>query len=716
MTAELNRPVRFRAMNNRRRRLSRWWAVALVMATTIENAGSSPTFAVATQGFTIPIDSTPWVSADATTVLYWSNGDYVRRDVASGAESTFPLSGYYTEGFVGNTSDVIFTQGYQLERVQAIWSADGPIEEFELDLTPGEYRASRIFGSADGQRLAYLVSTLNDGSNDGNSVHVYDAVTGLTDVLPDVGERVITGFAASGRTLTLGSPSAGVGGGLVLDVETMQTHPFQYAARNYAVETTPNSRYLRVGLSNIDDPPPGSSIVVRNALYDVEAERLIELPVEFASRAWRIADAADKIVLFDHVDTSRHVFDAVALNLGTGQSVRLGLRDTALSPDGAYVSGISSAGQGTVERIRWPVLAGSITRVSTGLPAVASSVLVNIVMTEALAPGFITADKCSVLGSGVQTKSNGNYAPFPPAISNLSVVPVDSDGSFCIYNLTQVHLVADIQGSFAPPATASQQFFPSPPDRRLDTRKTRTSALNAGSVTRVTTGVAAGASAVLVNIVMTEALAPGFITADKCSVLGSGVQTKSNGNYASVPPALSNLSVVPVDSDGSFCIYNLSPVHLVADVQGSFGPPSVGGQQFFPIAPNRKLDTRVGGAVAPDPGSVTRVDSGAPAGASAVLVNIVMTEASSPGFITADKCSILQTGPPTQSNGNYSGTPPSVSNLSVVPVDLDGSFCIYNLTSVHLVADIQGSFAPVSTGGQHFFPIQPVRVLDTREL
>jgi hypothetical protein len=568
-----------------------------------------------------------------------------------------------------------------------------------------------LFSSATGRRFAYLVSTTAGDA----AAHIYDAVTGLTAVHGDVGERVITGFAASGLSLTLGSPSGGMGGGLVLNVETMQAHPFHYADRNYAVVTTPNARYLRVGIANVADPQPGMSIIVRNALYNVEVEQLIELPTEFASRAWRIVDAAENIVLLDHVDTNRNVFDAAALNLETGQSVLLGLRETALSPDGGYVSGISADGLATVKRIRWPVLADSVTRVSTGLSIASSSVLVNIVMTEGASQGFITADKCSVLSSGPQTKSNGNYAASPPSISNLSVVPIEADGSFCIYNLTQLHLVADVQGSFAPPATGGQQFFPLPPTRKLDTRE-RGSAIGAGSVTRVATGVGPGTTAVLVNIAMTQALAPGFITADKCSVMESGPQSKSNGNYAPQPLSIANLSVVPVDSDGSFCIYNLTPVHLVADVQGSFAPPAVGGQQFFPDVPRRRLDTRAGGAIAPAEGSVTRVESGAPAGATAVLVNIAMTQASLPGYITADKCSALQPGPQTQSNGNYSQTPPSIANLSVVPVDADGSFCIYNLTPVHLVADIQGSFGPESAAGQHFFPIQPVRVLDTREL
>ncbi len=88
-------------------------------------------------------------------------------------------------------------------------------------------------------------------------------------------------------------------------------------------------------------------------------------------------------------------------------------------------------------------------------------------MTEGAAAGYITADKCSALKPGPQTKSNGNHAAID-AISNLSVVPIDPDGSFCIYNAVPVNLVADIQGSFSP--TAPERFYGTTPTRLLDTR------------------------------------------------------------------------------------------------------------------------------------------------------------------------------------------------------------------------------------------------------
>ena len=355
------------------------------------------------------------------------------------------------------------------------------------------------------------------------------------------------------------------------------------------------------------------------------------------------------------------------------------------------------------------VAAGSTTAAPSGAPANASAVLTNLAMTDAAAAGYITADKCSMLHNGPQTNSNGNYVA-GAAISNLSVVPIDPDGRFCIYNQTRLQLVADVQGYFAPPGTGGQEFTSMQPTRQLDTRSGGAAPVAAGSITRVSANAPAGASAALVNVAMTDATAAGYITADKCSVLQAGPQTRSNGNYVA-GAAISNLSVVPVDADGSFCIYNHAPVHLVVDIQGSFGAPSTAGMGFTQTSSVRKLDSRDGGAAPKPAGSITRVSTGAVAGTKAVLVNVAMTDATAAGYVTADKCSVLQSGPQTKSNGNFV-VGAAISNLSVVPIDSDGSFCIYNHAPVHLVVDLQGSFA--TSGSSQFFPMTQARILDTR--
>ncbi len=230
------------------------------------------------------------------------------------------------------------------------------------------------------------------------------------------------------------------------------------------------------------------------------------------------------------------------------------------------------------------VAKGSVTRVSSGAPGGTAAVLVNLTMTDGVSGGFITADRCSALTNLPPTKSNGNFVP-QRNVANLAVVPVDGDGSFCIYSESDVHLLADVQGHFS--TAGALGFTLLDPRRVLDTRAGNNPTAN--SITRVNPGVGA-ADAVLVNVTMTEAPGGGYITADRCSALAPGLQSKSNGNFTG-GQNIANLSVVPLDPDGTFCIYTEHAVDLLVDVQGTF--TGNGPLTFTSIAPDRRLDTRM---------------------------------------------------------------------------------------------------------------------------
>ncbi|HEV8295678.1 MAG TPA: hypothetical protein VGQ20_00225, partial [Acidimicrobiales bacterium] len=277
------------------------------------------------------------------------------------------------------------------------------------------------------------------------------------------------------------------------------------------------------------------------------------------------------------------------------------------------------------------------------------------------------------------------------------------DRKFCIYNKTPVHLVADVQGAFA--SGGSLGFTRMGPDRKLDTRLSGGRAA-ANSITHVQTD-ATGATAVLVNLTMTDGPSGGYITADKCSKLSPGAQTKSNGNF--VPNRnIANLSVVPVEN-GEFCIYTESAVHLVVDVQGYFSPGGPLELTLVPPSPqNRILDTR--GGPMPPGGTKTNVLVNAPAGTDAVLVNLTMTQSPGGGYITADRCDAITPGLQTKSNGNFVPGQ-DIANLSVVPIE-NGRFCIYTESDVHLIVDVQGYFS--TSNGLRFTSTDPTRMLDTR--
>ncbi|MCU1360738.1 MAG: hypothetical protein JWN99_2027 [Ilumatobacteraceae bacterium] len=355
-----------------------------------------------------------------------------------------------------------------------------------------------------------------------------------------------------------------------------------------------------------------------------------------------------------------------------------------------------------------------VVTVANGVPAGATAVLTNLTMVNGSAAGYVTADRCSTLVDGTQQWSNANHGA-RSAVANLAVVPVDADGQFCLYHQRPVNLLSDIEGWVGPASTDSLRFVPADPVRVLDTRGSAAIAapLPAGdSVVRVQTGAPGGAKAVLANITMVDATMAGYVTADRCSTLITGPQAWSSGNHL-IGAAVANLSVVPIDADGAFCIYRQRPVQLTVDVQGSFaaGPAGSG---ITVEQPRRVLDTRGTGVTAaalPMGDSIVRVQTDVAPDTQAALVNITMVDAPAAGYITAARCSTLTTGAQSFSNGNF-GVGAAVSNLSVVPLDADGSFCIYRQRPVQLTVDVQGSFATTATDELHLVP--PTRALDTR--
>ena len=228
---------------------------------------------------------------------------------------------------------------------------------------------------------------------------------------------------------------------------------------------------------------------------------------------------------------------------------------------------------------------GGLVLGDTGLPAGTAAVLTNTTLANStwLTEGYASADRCSRLGDGEQSFSNGNFSYMD--VANLAVVELDPDASFCVYVSDATSVVLDVQGAFSP--TGPLEFSTRPPRRLIDTRSGPRP--ERGSIVRVETGLPAGEVSALVNLTMTGAETMGCITADRCSNMVRGEQSKSNGNFEG-NTEVANLAVVPLDSDGSFCIHSSGSWDVIVDLQGVF---STGGSLgFTPIAPRRIADTR----------------------------------------------------------------------------------------------------------------------------
>ncbi|MDJ0340077.1 S53 family peptidase [Streptomyces sp. H10-C2] len=236
-------------------------------------------------------------------------------------------------------------------------------------------------------------------------------------------------------------------------------------------------------------------------------------------------------------------------------------------------------------------------------------------------------------------------------------------------------------------------------------------------VMKVPGAPAAGVTAVVLNVTVTEPTQPGHLTAwpDKTTQPSS-----SNLNWAkgdSVP----NLVTVPVGANGLVDLANVSTgtAHLIADVFGYYSTaPS--GSTFTSAGPARLLDTRYATGVptktpvAPNGTVNVKVagQQGVPAtGVTAVVLNVTVTGPTLSGHLTAYPHG---TAAPTSSNLNWVKGQ-TIANSVIVPVGADGTVDLANVSggTTHLVADVFGYFSSSATGTK-FHTAGPTRLLDTR--
>jgi hypothetical protein len=406
-----------------------------------------------------------------------------------------------------------------------------------------------------------------------------------------------------------------------------------------------------------------------------------------------------------HFEFRGSVEDAVVIAAANGVSVK------------RYCSNVVEGGS-TVRKCTWQdrPQAGWRTSVPLQGPAGATSALVNITLTGATQVGYVTAESCDGNVTGERQWSNGNVS-VGATVANLAVVPLDGLGRFCLYNSSAMHVIVDAQGFFMPSRLADNKatmFTPLSPTRVLDTRSSNGKVVALSENGVVVAHAPAGSVAMLSNITVTGTVGAGYLTADSCENLQPGEQTRSNINFGN-DDTVANLAVVPMGLVGDkpgFCTLSNAGLNQVIDVQGVFAPSPVGQWGYSPAQPSRLIDTRQCTSNCADvfkAGAVIKM--AAPAGASAVLINLTLTDAKVAGYATADKCSTLVPGPQAQSNANVT-VGRSVANLAVVPVDADGAFCIYTSSATRVIVDVQGTFSP--SADLRFIPVSSVRRFDSR--
>ncbi|WP_405011919.1 N-acetylmuramoyl-L-alanine amidase [Kitasatospora sp. NBC_01539] len=332
-----------------------------------------------------------------------------------------------------------------------------------------------------------------------------------------------------------------------------------------------------------------------------------------------------------------------------------------------------------------------VTGGSTGVPAGATAVILNVTAVAPTSDSFVT-----VYPDG-QPRPNASNLNFTAGqiVPNLVVVPV-VNGRVDLYNrYGSVDLLADVAGYYAP--TGGADLTTTTPTRLLDTRYGTGAALApvgpGGVLTLTLADVPADATGVVMNVTATRPTADSFVTAFP---------------YGSTPPAVSNLNfrsgqtipnqvIVPI-SDGKVSFYNrYGTVDLIADITGYYAPSGTG--KFTSTGPSRLMDTRYGTGIAG--GKAARLGdnsimtltvagrAGLPTtGVTAVVLNVTAVKPTAGGFVTVFPAG---TERPNVSNLNFTYGQ-IVPNLVVVPVK-DGKVSFYNrYGTVDLVADITGYY------------------------
>ena len=184
----------------------------------------------------------------------------------------------------------------------------------------------------------------------------------------------------------------------------------------------------------------------------------------------------------------------------------------------------------------------------------------------------------------------------------------------------------------------------------------------------------------------------------------------------------SNAAIVPAGTNGSINAYSSNATHLVLDINGYFVAASdPTALAFFPVTPCRIADTRnptgpLGGpSIALNSTRTFPIQSacGIPASAQAYSLNLTAVPKGALQYLTAWPTG--QVGLPLASTLNDPTATVVLANAAIVPAwGRNGSVDIYAAGVSDVVIDINGYFAPMTTGGLSLYNVTPCRVLDTR--
>jgi hypothetical protein len=281
-------------------------------------------------------------------------------------------------------------------------------------------------------------------------------------------------------------------------------------------------------------------------------------------------------------------------------------------------------------------------------------------------------------------------------VGNAGLFPLGPSGEICLVGSKDANIIIDVTGYLRPSATLRYEGIAPTPLMDTTTGLGGFPRLGQGwtiaiNLPSANVGVPAGASAVAVNITGIWPSANGYLTAYACGT--------DRPYVASVNPTIGttkqNFAIVPLDGNGSLCMYSHQPMDAKIDVLGYFMPSAP--HTMVPSTPTRVADTRdpyrtemnLGTGGYPLPAFQTKTivlagQRGIPANATVVSVNVAVVAPGATGSLTMWGCG----SQPAIQSVNYANR--TVANGIQVQLSDDGALCLQTTTQTNLIIDVTG--------------------------
>ena len=355
--------------------------------------------------------------------------------------------------------------------------------------------------------------------------------------------------------------------------------------------------------------------------------------------------------------------------------------------------------------------AGTRLPVDLEAPTGAVAAVINLTATDAEAPGYLTLESCAARAAP-PTTSALTFAT-GDTVAAMAIVPLSTDGKFCIYRSAPVHSVVDVSAYLS--STGQPLWYePVTPARLTDTRTDgicepnvacRPGQLPSGTKQFVPTN---SADARFVNLTVIDSRAPGYLQVGRCADVGT--QSSFSNLNATNASARANLALVP-PSDSGTCAFSSSTADVLVDELGRLNAATGLGWALVPQ--RRVLDTRQCSPQwcesRPGNGRIIELDLATQSPGAAIAITV--TDPAGLGFVTVGRCSDLANGGSGRtSNVNYRRGS-TVTGLALVALDA-GRMCAFTSAAAHLVIDVQAELSVEHQLG--LLPITPVRAHDSR--